>query len=101
MASSQFGDCWACKQLWGYLRPQRWGCRIGVSDPRVRFYVYGVCIELLYSIAYRCVTQGAVLHPMLPRRGVLRESVYAELQMLLGGLSSGAEGGGTARGLFG
>ena len=42
LASSQFGDCWVCKQLWGYLRPQRWGCRIGVSDPRVRFYVYGV-----------------------------------------------------------
>ena len=48
MISPQFGDCWVCKQLWGCLRPQRWGCRIGVSDPRVRFYVYGVYI-LLYT----------------------------------------------------
>ena len=60
-----------------------------------------LCGRCVYSIVYRRVTRGAVFYPMLLRRGVFRESVYTLLEKLLGGLSSGAEGGGIARGLFG
>ena len=63
-----------------------------------------LCVRCVYSnhiSASRRVTRGACSHPMLLRRGVFRESVYALLEKLLGGLSSGAEGGGIARGLFG
>ena len=60
-----------------------------------------LCVRCVYYIVYRRVTRGAVFYPMLHRRGVFRESVYTLLEKLLGGLSSGAEGGGTARGLFG
>ena len=57
-------------------------------------------VRCVYSIVYRHVTRGAVFYPMLLRRGVFRESVYTLLEKLLGGFSSGAEGGGIARGLF-
>ena len=60
-----------------------------------------LCVRCVYSIVYRRVTRGAVLHPMLLRRDVFRESVYAQLQKLLGGLSSGSERKDTARGLLG
>ena len=58
-------------------------------------------VRCVYSSVYRHVTPGAVFYPMLLRRGVFRASVYTLLEKLLGGLSSGAEGGGIARGLFG
>ena len=63
-----------------------------------------LCVRCVYSIhisASRRVTRGAVFYPMLLRRGVFRESVYTLLEKLLSGFSSGAEGGGRARGLFG
>ena len=60
-----------------------------------------LCVRCVYSIVYRRVTRGAVFYPMLLRRGVFRESVYTLLEKLLGCLSSGAEGCGTARGLCG
>ena len=91
MASSQFGDCWVCTQLWGYLRPQRWGCRIGVSDPRVRFYVCTVCIIYIFLL-YTGV--------WLARHGVC-SSVIEWVPRRSDLLSSGAEGCGTARGLCG
>ena len=82
LVSPQFGDCWVCKQLWGCLRPQRRGCRIGVSDPRVRFYVCTVCIIYIFLL-YTGV--------WLARHGVC-SSVIEWVTRRSDLLSSGAEG---------